>query len=94
MDLSIDYGGVLQAQAQADLTLGFLKEFAGLESHIARFKGEFKCAYDLEWEVAPQVETELTSSRHSMTSQLFDQPLSSLSITNNNIDDDFYSIAD
>jgi hypothetical protein len=34
-------------------------------------------------------------SRCSMTSQLFDQPLSSLSLTNNNLEeDDFYSIND
>jgi hypothetical protein len=55
MDISIDHGGVLQAQAQTELTLRFLKEFVSLESHISRFKGELKCAYDFDWEIPPQV---------------------------------------
>jgi hypothetical protein len=98
MEISIDHGGVLQTQAQGELTLRFLKEFLGLESHIGRFKGEFKCAYDLEWVVSPSEQQthyglDMGSSSVSLTSQLFDQPLSSLSIANND-EDEFYSIAD
>jgi hypothetical protein len=96
MEINIDHGGVLQAEAQAELTLRFLKEFVGLESHITRFKGEFKCPYDLDWEVSPaehQPQSDMGNSNVSLDSHLFEQPLSSLSIANND-EDEFYSISD
>lgn len=74
MEISADHGGVLPANAQEELTLRFLREFSGLESHIGRFKGEFKCLYDLEWQVALSNDgnsSEMSKSGISLASNLF-----------------------
>lgn len=51
MEISLDQGGLLQIQGDAcnQLALRFLKEFAGLESFITRFTGEFKNIFEVNW---------------------------------------------
>lgn len=65
-----------------------MREFTGLESYITRFKGEFKNPIDLNWEIClsdvqSHLMNDLSESNVSITSNLFEQPLSSLSIGNN-----------
>lgn len=51
MKIDMDYEGLLTTEGRQEMALKFLKEYVGLESYISRFKGDYKCSYDLNWEI-------------------------------------------
>jgi hypothetical protein len=79
MKIDIDYEGLLTTEGRQDMTLRFLQEYVGLESFISRFKGEYKCSYDLNWEICLSSEQAQPSnhgdSQSLTSSELFNQPL-------------------
>jgi hypothetical protein len=51
MKIDIGYEGLLSNDGRREMTLNFLQEYVGLESFISRFKGGYKCSYNLNWEI-------------------------------------------
>lgn len=88
VDIDINHAGLLPFEAKQELTVRFLKEFASLESFTQRFKGILKNSYDFSWEINPSISQNLignamTESCISLKSNIFDEPIETLSIPAN-----------